>query len=153
MSALNTPIKPLVLAMALASQQVYASCQSSYAVSNGTNAFDDITSLQGAIEHINKNCSDIDIEITVAAGLKISHGEYSHSVHDQERISIIGDAENPATITRGASDALFNVNEGGQLKLKNLILDGQDINAVAGIYLSSSSSRLDLEKVVVKNFY
>lgn len=154
MSSLNTSIKPLVWAMALASQQVYANCQTSYAVTNAVNAIDDISSLQGAIKHINDHCSDVDISVSIAAGLQISHGEFSHSVHDQERVSITGDLESPATITRDASDGFFNVNEGGQLSLKNVILDGNSsLRPSPGLSVSSASSRLELDNVIVKNFY
>ncbi len=161
MSKASFPVKPLVLAMAVASTQAYGACQESYLVTNVANSSADPTTLQGAIKAINTECSNVDVTIVIddsLAGQTISHGEYQYDVFDEERVTITGPSDDPVSIVSGgASDSFFYVQEGGQLTLNNLILDGGQSIASSGIRLYTEDadypSSLNLNNVTMQGFY
>lgn len=151
-------IKPLVLAVAMGSQQLYAECLSEYTVTKTTSNSGDISTLYGAFRSISNNCSDTDITVTIAdelAGETIAISEVNLYAYSGNNITVTGPSENRTTIRRDSTLSLFIAQESGQLHLKNLILDGKKSSvssSVPGVDAQSGSNGLSIENVLFQNF-
>lgn len=152
---LKSSIKPLAFAVAMASQQAYAVCQTEFTVTNAINNSNDASSLQGAFDAANQ-CSDADATITIAdslAGQSISVSEFNLYAYGGNSITLVGPSENRITIVRNSSLSLFISQESGQLNLKNLILDGNNYSSTApGVDVQTGSRSMTMDNVLLKNF-
>lgn len=155
MSTLKTPVKPLALAIALAGQQAYASCDGVYTVNSLTD--EGGLSFTEAHSLINTNCNDGKISETTTLKIADSLAGETISITNQivlntMNLEIEGPSSRDVTLAINNTEAAVRIVESGHLSLKNLILDGNEgVGTTHAIELESG--KLDLDNVLVQGFY
>ena len=161
MPRFQTSVKPLVLAIALASSQVYgAPCTKDYTVSSQAE-------LDSALNSIINSCGSADNPYTISLSDSLSGSSVIINgpiVLNTIELDISGPEAADVTLQlketslqAEASTASIRIVETGHLTLKDLILDG-DSSSAADDYrvtalLNLESGQLDLENVALQNYY
>ena len=152
---MNTHMKPLVIAMALATQQAYGACDTPYSVTKSSMDTADTSTLAGALTHMADNCSSEAVLITISdsiAGETLYMGESTFYAYAGVSLTVRGPAANPVTLQRNASNTMFSSNESGSIALENLILDGGNLATTSPLVVADQgATALTLNNVTIRN--
>ena len=161
MSGLNTPVKPLVLAIAMASNQAFAVCNTNQVV-NATAATDDATTttFAEAVSGIT-GCGDSTITIDetfadylIENNLQMDFGA-NQLIADNRTVIISGpDGKRPRLYISNSSSQSLYITNSGYAELKNLELYGgnNEVNRSGNTILQDSGT-LIVDNVKIGEFH